>query len=85
MTTQELSALARQRLQALFDKPESAYEHAANALQLLLAAEAAFERLNLLGNADDDAAELRDALCNARIRVYKALVLLSPTNSEKAR
>jgi type II secretory pathway predicted ATPase ExeA len=80
MTTEEAkeaAAIARNRLQAAHDKPETAHDHIANAAQCLIAAEAALERLKLMDNKNGDGSELRTALRNAQIRIFKALFLLN--------
>jgi len=57
--------------------PETPYDHVANGAQLLLAAEAALDRLGMIGNGDDDATEVRETIRGAQARLLKALFLLS--------
>ena len=66
----------RPRLTLVALPPESAADHVANAAQCIIAADAALERMNLVGNADGDAAALREAIRGAEALILKALFLL---------
>lgn len=60
---------------------ETARDHVANAVQLLLGAEAALDRLGLIDNEGGDAADLRLTLRGAMARCFKALFLLDKGGS----
>ncbi len=76
MTTVEMAALAKRRLTLALAQPEGPYDHVANAIQLLLAAEDAFERLGLVDDSGSAVADVRDAIRAAQARMFKALFLL---------
>lgn len=65
--------------------PETARDHVANAVQLLLGAEAALERLGLLDNESGDVTDLRESLRGAMARCFKALFLLDNPSGKGAR
>ncbi len=67
----------RPRLSLVALPPESAYDHVANAAQAIIAADAALDRMNLVGNLGGDLADLRDAIRGAEALVLKALFFLS--------
>ncbi len=73
MTTAEQVALARRRLTLALSKPEGAYEHIGNAIQLLLSVEQAFDHLGLMDNADGDVAAVREGIRAAEARCFRAL------------
>lgn len=52
---------------------ETAYDHVANAVQMLMLVEAALDRLNLMGRYD---AEMREAVRATEARLFKALFLI---------
>lgn len=61
---------------------ETAREHLSNAVQLLLGAEAALDRLGLLDNEGGDVTQLRESIRAGQARVFKALFLLDNPNKE---
>ena len=73
MNTTEMAALARRRLTLIIARPEGPYDHVANGIQLLLAAEAAFERLGLLDNEGSAVEEVRECLRAAQARLFRCL------------
>ena len=56
--------------------PEGPRDFVANAAQVLLGAETALDRLGLIGNTGDDAAELREAIHTAQALCLRALFAL---------
>lgn len=78
-----LAERARARLQLVHGaEPERPYEHVANALQLLLSAEAALNALELIENGDGPAHDLRECLRAAQARCFRALFAIAADEVE---
>jgi DNA transposition AAA+ family ATPase len=78
-----LAARARARLQLAHGaQPERAYDHIANAIQLLLSAEAALTALEIIENADGPAHDLQECLRAAQARCFRALFALAADEVE---
>ena len=73
MTTADLARLTR----VPTARRETPYDHVAQAVQVLLGAEAALDRLHLIGNGHDAAAKLRADLRAVEARLFRALFTLS--------
>lgn len=68
---------ARLQLVTAHVPPEGPRDHISNCAQVLLGAESALDRLKLVGNAGDDAAELREAIHAAQALCLRALFALN--------
>ena len=71
----------RPRLSLVALPPEGPRDHIANCAQVLLGAETVLVRLGLIGNHDDDATELREAIRAGQALCLRALFAL---NAEEA-